>query len=529
VEEGLAQVRLNLRNVSKQFGGSKVLNDVSLTIMPSEVHGLLGENGSGKSTLVKILAGYYQPESGELVYDGSSRQLPLTPEQIRDMGLRFVHQDLGLIDSLTVTENFFINQLATERGAFISWRQRRLVVTKALQDYGLQIRCRDKVAVLSPFEKGMLAIVRAVESLRASGTQAHGVLVLDEAMAFLADAEREQLIELMGSLTKTGTAIVLVTHDLDDAISVCDRVTVLRDGIAVATVETANTSRDGLIEFIVGKEAFGDLGEGHDYAKESHQAETTSGADVKLSNVAGEGILPLSMTLGRGEIVGVTGLAGQLFGRIPYLLYGASRHTKGELTIGARTYSLDRLSPAKALAAGICLVPGDRQRDGGVESLTVGENVTLPALHEAFSGFILRKRELATKAAKLLQRYDVRPPRPQQLLGSLSGGNQQKAILGKWLETKPELMLLDEPTVGVDVGSRARIFAEIRHLAAAGTSVLCASSDYAELAELCDRVLVFSGGSLEAELVRPNISRRSIATECLESSGLVTSHLSMKS
>lgn len=503
--------RLELTDVSKHFGGVQALSGARLVIEPGEIHGLLGENGSGKSTMIKILAGYHVPDSGQLRIDGEPQQLPMAAAALRDLGVSFVHQDLGLIDSVTVTENLALRDIATRRGLFISWRQARRDATALLARYGLSVRAEALLSQLTAFERAMVAIVRALEGMTSARSAGRGLLVLDEAMAFLADHERALLTSTARELAAAGTSVLLVSHDLDDALQVCDRITVLRDGRVVGTVDARQIGRDQLASLILGGALAAQT--------PTRAAHPGRGEDIALTEISGPGMAPASFALRGGEIVGVTGLAGESFARIPYLIYGAEPAARGTLSFQGRSYRLAKMRPPDALRAGIVLVPGDRQRQGAIASLSAGENAALPKLREFFRSGILRSGELTRAMAGLLERFQVRPASPQTLMGNLSGGNQQKTIIAKWLQIEPRLLLLDEPTIGVDVGSRAQISAQIRQLAARGTAVLCASNDYAQLAELCDRVLVFAGGQLRAELAASSLTKEAILAQCLSLSG----------
>ena len=503
--------RVELTEVSKHFGGAQALSEASIVVDRGEVHGLLGENGSGKSTLIKILAGYHTPDAGQLTVDGRPQRLPMSAGQLRDLGISFVHQDLGLIDSVTVTENIALRDIATQRGVFISWRKAHRNATALLARYGLSIEGQSPMSRLTPFERAMVAIIRALEGISEARSAGRGLLVLDEAMAFLADHERALLASIARDLAAGGTSVLLVSHDLDDALKVCDRITVLRDGRVAGTVDAGRTNRDQLAELILGTRA-----PSHAAVPAARQQQA---AGATLTALSAGGIPPVSLELRPGEIVGLTGLAGESFARIPYIIYGAEPDGDGILDLQGRTYVIREMTPVRALKAGIVLIPGDRQRQGAVASLSVGENVALPRLNEYFRGCRLRAGQLAAAVKTLLGHYHVRPAEPRASMTTLSGGNQQKAIIAKWLQLEPRLLLLDEPTIGVDVGSRAQIFEQIRGLAANGTAVLCASNDYAQLAELCDRVLIFSAGQLEGELAGPALTKEMILSQCLMLSG----------
>jgi ribose transport system ATP-binding protein len=447
----------------------RALADAHLEVLPGEVHGLLGENGSGKSTLIKVLAGYHVPDpGGELEVGGHEVRLPLPSGEARRLGLAFVHQDLGLIPSLSVLENLRLTDLAARRGR-ISWGAERRRAAEAFDRYGVHIDPRGAVADLRPLERALLAIVRAMEDLGA----ASAALVLDEPTAFLPAAETERLFALVRSIAAAGTSVVFVSHDLGEVRAITDRVTILRDGRTAGTVATNATATEEFVAMILG---------GQPPPRKTQPSHRPSETVVSFTGA-------VSFELARGEVLGLTGLAGSGFEELLFDLFGAGRAATGTLTLAGVSYDLAAMTPDRALRAGIVLVPGDRQRDGAVASLPVSDNVMLPALDRYRARLALRRRPMAAAAAELLRRFGVLPSEPRLLYEELSGGNQQKALLAKWLQLSPALLLLDEPTRGVDVGARPQIWSLIREAAAAGAAVICASSDSEELDTLCDRVL----------------------------------------
>jgi ribose transport system ATP-binding protein len=497
--------RIEFAGISKSFGGVQALKGVDVTVLPGEVHGLLGENGSGKSTLIKVLAGFHMPDTGTLRVDGELEAMPLSADRLAELGIAFVHQDLGLIDSLTITENLLLGEISTRHGAFLSLRREHRRAKELLATHGVFVRVETQIGRLTAFERAMVAIVRALNAISVVRGEPRGLLVLDEAMAFLADHERTLLKATIRSLAKAGTSVLLVSHDLDDVLSTCDTITVLRDGAVVGNVQGANGNRGDLAELIVG----------HPVVAAPVSPLTRPGLpEIRLRDVSSSGVKSLSLDIALGDVVGLTGLVGEGYAEILYVLYGAVRGS-GTLRILDRTYRLETMDPPKALMAGIALVPGDRHRHGGVLSLTLGENVSLPRLNEFWSAGFIRTRALAAEARAQLEQFDVRPAVPSRELGSLSGGNQQKAVIAKWLQLRPRLLLLDEPTIGVDVGARAEIFSQIHDLARSGAAVICASSDYAQLAELCNRVFIFAGSECRAELTGESLSREEILSKCL--------------
>lgn len=502
--EEVVPPRLELRNLSKSFGGTQALRGVDLSLLPGEVHGLLGENGSGKSTLIKVLAGFYAPDEGELRFDGEPVRLPLATGQFRELGLSFVHQDLGLIESLSVLENLRVAELASSRSRFgISWRRERRRARETFDRYGLRIDPTAIVAELKPVERALLAIVRAIEEIRSVGA-GQGVLVLDEPTVFLPREGIEVLFSLVRDAAAVGASILFVSHDLDEVREITDRVTVLRDGLLVGTVNTRETSETTFVEMIIGRQLakLGDV---------EHADLTERRVGVSVEGLTGTTVNSVSFQMHEGEIVGLTGLIGSGFEEVPHLLYGSRRARAGRLILRGETIDLTKVTPSAATRSRLALIPGDRKTDGSVSSLPVVENMALSVLDRYFNGVALERRRMRRETQALMVQFDVRPNDPSLPYGALSGGNQQKALLAKWFQTEPSLLLLDEPTQGVDVGARQQIFGLI-HAAVEerGVHVLCASSDYEQLSLLCDRVIVFGRGRVWRELVGNDVTKERI-------------------
>lgn len=480
--------------------------DVDLTVANGEVHGLLGENGSGKSTLIKVLAGFHVPDSGTLAVHGQSVDLPLAPGRFRELGLSFVHQDLALLSSLTVVENLRAGMIVRSRmRPHVSWAAERRAARQVFARYGVAIDPAATVADLRPVERALLAIVRAVEELRELH-DTNGLLILDEPTVFLPRADTEHLFSLVREIASGGGSVLFVSHDLDEVLEITDRVTVLRDGHVVGTTPTAAATSEQLVEMIIGRamEAF----TAHDHIAE------TGAVRAQVRDLTGPGVYDISFALREGEVLGLTGLAGSGFEAVPYLMYGAWPAESGELVVEDTRHPLRHMRPHRAIANGMALIPADRQRDGAVGTLPVTDNVTLPDLRRHRVGLRLRRDRMRQRTAELMATFDVRPAEPGFDYGSLSGGNQQKALLAKWLQMAPSLILLHEPTQGVDVGARQQIFATIRQAADDGASVVCASSDYEQLALICDRVLVFGRGRVGRELTGSEITKDRIAEQC---------------
>lgn len=505
---------VSVRHLSKHFGGARALDDVNLSVESGEVHGLLGHNGSGKSTLIRILSGYHAADDGsELEVNGQRIPLPLKPGQYRSLGFGFVHQDLGLIPSLSVVENLRIAELTDLRRLYIAWGAERRAARATMKRYGISLEPRAKVWTLKPWDRAALAIARAMNDLwRGMANQSgRGLLVLDEPTAFLPKERKESLYEIIREIAAAGAGVLFVSHDIDEVLQVTDRVTVLRDGRIAGSAETARITSAELIHLIVGHQL--------ELLQPIEHEANLNGVVATVSGLHGGSLVDVSMEVRRGEVVGLTGILGSGFEEVPYFIFGALSADSGELRIDGVIHDLRSMKPESALASGIRLVPGDRRTDGSVGVLPVVDNVTLPVLTRFFSGFRLRRGEMLRYSRKLLERFHVLPNNPNMRVQDLSGGNQQKALLAKWFQGEPRLLLLDEPTQGVDVGARRQIFESIKEAAESGVSVVVTSSDHEQLAALCDRILVFRSGRVFRQLSGAAVTKQHITTQCYDVKG----------
>ncbi|MEQ1768268.1 MAG: sugar ABC transporter ATP-binding protein [Devosia sp.] len=504
---------LSVRNLSKSFGGARALRNVSFDVMPGQVHGLLGKNGSGKSTLVKILAGFHAPDDGgELRFNGEAASLPLKPGDYRRLGMSFVHQNLGLVPSLTVLENLRLVQLTSGKKAFINWRDEKAATRAALERFGLDLDPEERVDRITPVQRALLAIVRAFEEieLARAETGKPGLVLLDEPTPFLPAAGVEQLFRLVRSITASGSSVIFISHDIDEVLEITDRITVLRDGEGAGDLARSEATHARIVEMIVGR------------SLDSAPARASSTtADRKtfasLRNLTGTMLDGVSIDVRRGEVLGLTGLIGSGYDEVPYLIFGA-RTGSGEIAVDdAAATPQDAMSPAKAIAQGFALLPADRQGASGVDSLPIADNMLLPDVGRFFRGGRMRNGEMARAALALGEKFEVRPNDPSLKLSALSGGNAQKVLIARWMNRSPSLLLLDEPTQGVDVGTRQQIFAALREAAAGGMTVICASSEAEQLAAICDRVLVFAKGRVVREITGDELTKDEISAACYQS------------
>jgi ribose transport system ATP-binding protein len=496
---------LSVQSVGKTFAGVRVLRDVSFTIAPGEVHALLGQNGSGKSTLIKCLAGVHRPDPGGVVHVAGA-QLPSSypPNDARTFGLAFVHQDLGLIDDMTVAENLALGTGFETSGPLIAWRRQRVHATAILEEFGLSISPGATIRELPVTARTLLAIARAFQARR-DGAEL-SCLILDEPTAALPDNDAELLFAAIRRVTESGVGVGYVTHRLEEVFRLADRASILRDGRLVETLTVGDTTPRGLFTAIVGERsaASADTGErGSRFVPDADAAPI-----LRVEGLSGRRIRRADLAVQAGEIVGVAGLAGSGRSELARLIFGSQHTTDGTRRIG--DVVLNRPSPREAMDAGIAMVPEDRRRDGCVLTMSVSENLTLARMDTNRAGMLDLRAE-RRRVSNDIASFDIRPADPRRAVGTLSGGNQQKVVLAKWLARSPRLLILDEPVQGVDVGAKAEIFALLRQAAARGTAVLVIDSDFDNLATISDRVVILRDGRLVEQLTGAQITTQNMS------------------
>ena len=522
---------VELRAISKNFGGNRALDGVDLWIGQGEVVGLVGQNGSGKSTLVKILAGVYEPEpGGRLFVSGDEVPLPLAPGQAGQIGLSFVYQNLALAPGLSVLENLTIGRRV--RGgaralAPIRWRQEHRDATAVLDRYAVTLDLDRRTSDLAPVDQARLAIVRAAEDLRTFRTQSgykHSVLVLDEPTVFLPEEDVEHLFGLIRAVVAEGAAVLFISHDLTAVRSITDRVVVLRDARVVGDVAAGDLDERALVDLIIGvsmrpaqSAPVAEVTSAAGPAGRAAAAATTAGTiGVAVEHLRGGRVEDLSLEIGAGEVVGVAGLIGSGAEDVPYLVFGAEPGASGTLRLGTQTLAVAAITPQRSVRERVALVPADRQLLGLSERLTLWENLVMLVEDEHYRGGIFRRGELVSLAEEAIRRFEIRPPDAHAVAGTLSGGNQQKTLVAKWLLARPRLLLLHEPTQGVDVGARRDIYRFVKSAAALDQmAVLWVTTDFGELAEVCSRVVVLSQGREIATLAGDELSNDAISAAAL--------------
>ncbi|HSW05999.1 sugar ABC transporter ATP-binding protein [Aquabacterium sp.] len=480
---------LEFQAVSKRFGGTQAVDAVSFEVHAGEIVALLGENGAGKSTLIKLLAGIYPADSGEIRFEGRPEGQWRSAERARQP-VAFIHQDLGLVEWMTVAENVALGMGYPRRFGLIDWRAARAAARRVMARVGCDIDPERRVFSLSRAEKSLLAIGRALE------VQAR-LLVLDEPSASLPMADVERLFGVLRGLRAQGMGMIYVSHRLDEVLAISDRCAVMRDGKLVATRDTARTSGDELVRLIVGKALDGGVLKA--------RAPVPAQPVLRLDGVASGNAGPLSFEVQRGEVLGLVGLRGAGQEAISRALFGREPLAAGRMTLQGRP--LAPRSPADAIRAGIAYVAGERLEENLAAAMSVQENLyPNPALHGERGLALDRRRREHDGAMALIRRFDVNPPAPAAQVQQLSGGNQQKVVLARWFALDKPLVVLEEPTAGVDVGAKRQIYGVLRERAEAGTALLVVSTDFEEVATVCTRVLVFRQGRVAAELAGPQIT-----------------------
>jgi ribose transport system ATP-binding protein len=501
--DGAGHPALTVAKASKTFGPQRVLHDVDLEIQTGEIRALVGENGSGKSTLVKILAGYHAPDPGSLVTVAGEPVAPHNPDASDHAGLRFVHQDLALVGTLTTVENLGLGRgYGSGSGRPVRWRTQRREAQAAMAELGYSINVERPVRDLTASERTAVAVARATSPHRS----APRVLVLDEPTANLPGPEVIRLFALVRQVASSGIAILFISHHLNEVFDLCGSVTVLRGGAVVATAPVSTIDESQLIEMMVGHSVSPAA------PRRSQSAQT---AALRAADLGGLSLRRADLEVAAGEIVGVAGITGSGREAIASLLFGGAPRT-GVVKIGDKTLPGGR--PWESIAAGMALVPAERVRNAVFPEHDVSENISIARPGDFVKNHVLRRRLESTGTSKWMAQLDVRPPLPRAPISQLSGGNTQKVMLARWLRLAPKILLLDEPTQGVDVGAREDIYRRIEQTAQQGCAVLVCSTDAEELVRLCARVIVLVRGQVSQELEAP-VTIDEISAACLTDTG----------
>lgn len=493
---------LQVRALRKVFGGNVALSAAHLTVQPGEIHALLGENGAGKSTLIRCLAGIFPPDGGEILLQGD----PLTVAAVKAGAIAFIHQEMGLIEDLSIAENIAFSTGYVRRFGMIDWPGVRETAVEALRSMAMDLDPSILVAELPQATRTAVAIARAV------ATKAQ-VVVLDEPTATLSALEVDVLFNRLRQLRQSGVGIVFVTHRLDEVFSICDQVTVLRDGETVLASQTSALSHDDLVRAITGHAPHSSLAGPR--AEASSAVTCLRGQDLKGAFVG-----PVSFEIGAGEIVGMTGLTDGGHYQIGAMLFGLQPILEGQLELQGNPYA--PRNPREAISKGVGYVPPDRNDNGLAAEMSVTENLFLnPTPSNAISGLgrLISRRAEHSAASGLLQTFGVKPAQPGLAISALSGGNAQKVLVARWLSDPPPVMVLNDLTFGVDIGARQEIYETILKVVSTGTTVVVITSDFEEIETLCTRAYVLSRGRISGELVGPELTTSSMTALAVSGRG----------
>lgn len=484
---------LELRDITKSFPGVRALENVHFDLRPGEVHALVGENGAGKSTLVKILSGVYQPDRGEIWLNGARVRI-LNPAHAQVLGFSPVHQELQLEPYLSVAENIFLGRQPTGRLGIVDHRRMHHEARRLLGSLGVTIDPAAPLESLSIAQRQIVAIARAVLSTAR-------VIIFDEPTSSLTDRETALLFEMISKLRETGIGIIYISHRIEEIFRLCDRVTVLRDGHFIATKSVATTNRLEVIGFMIGRD-ISDL-----FRKE---VAPIGEIVLEVRGLSKRGVLQdISFSLRRGEIVGLAGLVGAGRTDLVRAIFGDTTFDFGEIVVTGKTI-LGHRSPRRAIRAGIALVPEDRKEQGLVLGLSVRQNISLATLPVLSRLTFISGSEEKRLARSYVEMLTIKTPSIDQKTLYLSGGNQQRVVVAKWLATRPKVLIVDEPTRGIDVRAKASIHGLLCDLAKQGVAILMISSDLPEILAMSDRILVMHRGRITAELSAQEATQEAI-------------------
>ena len=488
----MSEYILEMKNIRKTFPGVVALDEVSFKVKKGEIHALVGENGAGKSTLMKVLNGVHQADRGEIILNGEVVTIKGT-QDAEKKGIGLVFQECNLINPLTVTENMFLNKLQKGRKGFIKWKELNKITQNFLDKFKFHFKATEKIEDLSASQKQMVEIAKVLY-------KKPQILVMDEPTSSLTVGETEHLFNIMRELKAEGITIVYISHKMDEIFSMCDTATVLRDGQVIETRATKDFTRDEIVERMVGRSV--DV----DYPRRN----TELGEVVlKLDNVSREGIVEnISFELHKGEILGLAGLVGSGRTEIAEAIFGAEHYDGGVIEVNGKKVVIS--STADGKKNGIGLLTEDRKETGLILGYDLIRNITVTNLDKVKTGPFLDAKKERAMATELAQELGVKTPSMMQIARNLSGGNQQKVVFAKWLFSDVDILILDEPTRGIDVGAKYEIYLLMNKLVEAGKSIIMISSELPEVLGMCDRLVVLSGGEKAGELSREEASAEAV-------------------
>ncbi|NLD60375.1 MAG: sugar ABC transporter ATP-binding protein [Clostridiales bacterium] len=486
------EVILDIRGLTKEFPGVRALCEVSFQVRRGSVHALVGENGAGKSTLIKILTGVYQATSGDFLFKGKKVRVE-KPLDAQRLGLSVVHQELKLVETLTIAENIFLGRPQSSKSGLVNWSAMRREAKKLIDELHIKLDVDEEVSRLSIAQKQIVEICKAL-SFRAD------LIIMDEPSATLTENELECLFDIIANLKERGITVIYISHRMDEIFKIADTVSVLRDGAHIRTLPISEVDREQLISLMVGREL------GNEYPK--LPAEITDVA-LEVRGLAREGVLQdINMHVRHGEIVGFAGLVGAGRTETARAIFAADRITSGQIFVNGKEVHFN--SVRDAIRHRIAFVSEDRKQQGLVLGMSVKHNVSLVDLDNVCVKGLMNERRERELAWTMIKKLAISTPNEEKETRLLSGGNQQKVVLAKWLAVDSDIMIMDEPTRGIDVGAKAEIYKLMCQMAQQGKAVIMISSDMPELIGVCDRIYVMRDGTISGEIARENFSQEAI-------------------
>lgn len=482
---------LQLKNIHKRFPGVYALRNVSIDIYPGEVHALMGENGAGKSTLIKVISGVYQPDEGEIYSNGEPIVME-TPAQAIKENIRVIYQELNLAPNLSIAENIFLGNLPV-KGKRVDYDRLYEDSKKVMEELQLDLDVHMKVSYLTIAKQQLVEIAKSI-------SKRPRVIIMDEPTSALSRQETENLFKIVRMLKENGTAIIYVSHKLDEIFEICDKVSILRDGEYISTEKIENLDEEKLVSLMVGRE-LKDL-----YVKEAVEL---GGEILKTENLSTDFVTDISFSARAGEIIGFSGLMGAGRTELCRAILGVDKRHSGKIIVDGR--ELEENSPSKAIAAGIGMVPESRKDDGIFPNLGVRENMTIASARSFRKHFAIDRGAEKKQVEKMIDSIKIKTPTMEQMIINLSGGNQQKVILARWLiQNNIKVLLIDEPTRGIDVGAKSEIYSLLNLLAKQGLCVIVMSSEMPEIMSLADRVFVMKNGRINGSFARDEVTQEKL-------------------
>lgn len=485
---------LTLKNITKEFPGVKALDDVTINIERGTIHGLVGENGAGKSTLIKVLAGIYQPNKGEIILDGKPCRFN-SPIEARRAGISVVHQEIKLAEPLSVAENMFLGNVQLKNG-LVDWKGMRRRAQEIVEDLGMDIDINAQVSSLTVAKKQIVEIMHAINNNSR-------ILIMDEPSAVLTDRELEVMFRIVKQLRDEGITIIYISHRLDEIFGLCSNVSVLRDGRHIDTIPVASVDRQGLINMMVGREM------GQEYPKE---VGNVGGTILEVKNLSRGILRDISFEVKSGEVFGISGLVGAGRTELARAILGIDKPESGEVYV--RGKKVHYRTFADAIRDGLGLIPEDRKLQGLVQIMSVKRNTTLVNMKRVLRAGVISSSLEEKLSKEYANKLHVVTPSMETEVQYLSGGNQQKVVIAKWLFQNSEILFLDEPTRGIDVGAKAEIYRLINRMAKEGKTIIMISSEMPELLGMCDRIMVMHEGHKMGELNAAEATQAKIMALC---------------